>query len=297
MNPLVSVVIPNHNYAKYLRGSIDSVLQQTYSNIEVIVVDDGSTDDSRKIVESYGDAIVGIFQENQGVSVSRNNGVAASNGDYIAFLDADDAWLPAKIEKQVELLLADPSVGMAHAGLLEIDEHGAQFGVRTDGMEGWVYAEMLRFGRPVILGGGSSILVRRSAFDAVAGFDTRLSTSADWDFGYSIAARFKVGFVAEPLVLYRQHNANMHCNIRLMEHDSLIMLAKAFDTDDKDVLAIRRACYGQRHKVLAGSYLYYGQYSGFVRNLVKSLWFKPQLVGKYLRRLTTRRQKLRPIAE
>ncbi|HEY0656892.1 MAG TPA: glycosyltransferase family A protein, partial [Pyrinomonadaceae bacterium] len=100
--PKVSVIIPNYNYAKYIAETIDSVLAQTYPNLEVIVVDDGSKDDSLKILRSYGDKITVIEQKNQGVARARNIGTAYSNGEYIAFLDADDVWLPEKLARQME---------------------------------------------------------------------------------------------------------------------------------------------------------------------------------------------------
>src|SRR5438045_4325502 len=94
---LVSVVIPNYNYARYVGDAVDSVLGQTYADLEVIVVDDGSTDASRDVLLSYGDSVKTISQQNQGVSAARNNGVAASRGEFVAFLDADDLWLPEKV--------------------------------------------------------------------------------------------------------------------------------------------------------------------------------------------------------
>jgi glycosyltransferase involved in cell wall biosynthesis len=281
-NPLVSAIIPNYNYGQYLREAVDSVLAQTYPKIEIIVVDDGSKDESRKIIKSYGKKIKAIFQENQGVSAARNNGVAESSGEFVAFLDADDAWLPAKIEKQMELFSTDPTFGLVHAGIVEMDDAGNRLLERTDGMNGWVSEELLRFDRPVILGGGSGILVRREAFDEVSGFDTRLSTSADWDFFYQVGSRFKVGFVQDVLARYRVHGSNMHRNIPLMEHDTTIAWKKAFDTTDEKVLRLRNRSYGNLHKVLAGSYFRGGDYPSFLRHAAKSLWYKPQNIGYYL---------------
>lgn len=282
MKPLVSVIIPNYNYAQYLREAVDAVLAQTYPNIEVIIVDDGSKDDSREIIESYGGKIKAIFQKNQGVSAARNNGVSESAGEFVAFLDADDAWLPAKIEKQMDLFSADPTFGLVHAGVVEMDDTGNRLLERTDGMDGWVSEELLRFERPVILGGGSGILVRREAFDEVGGFDTRLSTSADWDFFYQVGSRFKVGFVQDILLRYRVHGSNMHGNIPQMEHDTIIAWEKAFNTIDEKVLRLRRRSYGNLHRALAGSYFQAGDYPAFFRNAAKSLWYKPQNIGYYL---------------
>jgi glycosyltransferase involved in cell wall biosynthesis len=279
MKPLVSVIIPNYNYAKYLREAVDSVLSQTYQHIEIIVVDDGSKDKSREIIESYGEKIKSILQKNQGVSAARNNGVAESKGEYIAFLDADDAWLPAKIEMEMEMFVADPEIGMVHVSIVEMGDAGNRLLERMDGMAGWISEEFLRFERPVVLGGGSGILVRRNAFDEVGGFDTRLSTSADWDFFYQVSSRFKVAFVPEILLKYRIHGSNMHGNIKVMEHDMMLGYEKAFANGAK---ANRRQCYGNLHKVLAGSYFRSGQYLEFVRHAMISIFKTPSNFGYFV---------------
>src|SRR5215204_4807622 len=102
LNPLVSVIIPNYNYAQYLTQTLDSVLSQTYPHVEIIVVDDGSTDGSQEVLRNYTDRVTWFQQRREGVSVARNRGVQESHGQLIAFLDADDVWLPAKLERQVE---------------------------------------------------------------------------------------------------------------------------------------------------------------------------------------------------
>src|SRR5437773_9320352 len=132
----VSVVIPNYNYAHFLREAIDSALAQTYKDIEVIVVDDGSTDASADVIASYDSRIHPVFSQNQGVAAARNRGVAESTGEYIAFLDADDAWLPTKIEKQVERFAADTALGLVHVGVEDIDGEGNPLLNRTVGLEG-----------------------------------------------------------------------------------------------------------------------------------------------------------------
>lgn len=102
MTNTVSVIIPNFNYGRFLKKTIDSVLEQTYPHIEIIVIDNGSTDNSREILERYGDRITIIFQTNLGQAVARNIGISSASGDFIALLDADDYWEPSKLEKQLE---------------------------------------------------------------------------------------------------------------------------------------------------------------------------------------------------
>lgn len=280
---LVSVVIPNYNYANYVREAIDSVLAQDYEDIEIIVIDDGSKDDSRIVLENYGDAITSIFQKNQGVAASRNNGVRASSGEFIAFLDADDAWQPTKVSKQVELFREQPELGLVHVGVDEIDSGGNSLVHRLEGVEGRVAPVLLLLKREGVLGGGSGFMVPRQVFDAVGGFDTRLSTSADWDLFYRIAVRYEVGFVPELLLRYRVHSSNMHSNVAALEHDMTLAFEKAFSAPEKDVEAVRRKAYGSLYQILAGSYFRARNYPAFIANSIKSLYFDPSNIAYFLR--------------
>jgi glycosyltransferase involved in cell wall biosynthesis len=288
VKPLVSVIIPNYNYAQYLREAIDSVLNQTYSNLEIIVVDDGSKDDSKKVLSGYGEKIKTIFQQNQGVSAARNNGAKASGGEFIAFLDADDVWLPEKIEKQIRKFGLDKNLGLVHVGVEEIDADGKRIQTLLNGLEGTVSHELLLLKRAVILGGGSGLMIPRKVFDEVGGFDLRLSTSADWDIFYRIASRYAVGFVSEILLKYRFHNSNMHGNIGRMEHDMMLGFEKAFSNG----ATVRKSeCYGNLHRTLAGSYFHAKQYSDFVRHTIRSIWNKPSNLGYFVQFPLRRLQK------
>jgi len=279
---VVSVVIPNYNYAQYLREAIDSALAQTYAKIEVIVVDDGSTDGSKGILESYGDKIAAIFQQNQGVSAARNNGISLAEGEFFAFLDADDVWLPEKIEKQIAEFQNNEDLGLVHVGVVEIDENGEPGKQRLDGGSGSaVSRNLLLFSGEGILGGGSGAVITRKAFDMVGGFDERLSTSADWDFFYQISSRFEVSFVPEILLKYRVHNSNMHANISVMEHDMLLAYEKAFDEEKN--WPFMAECYGVLYKTLSGSYFHNGDYWGFVRTAFESLLSNPRNLWYFLK--------------
>lgn len=281
VKPLVSVIIPNYNYAQYVGEAVESALSQTYSPIEVIVVDDGSTDCSLDLLKGFGSSIKLIVQKNAGVSEARNRGVQESTGTLIAFLDADDAWFAQKLEKQVMQFELDPALGMSHVGVVDIDEQGREIRRHSDGLEGNISRELLLFERPAILGGGSGVMIRKDAFQACGGFDTRLSTSADWDLFYQISDRFRVEFIPEVLVRYRIHGSNMHGNIARMESEMLAGFEKAFkDTDDED---LRRNSYGNLHRVLSGSYFRAGEYGQFIRHALKSISFRPANVRYFLR--------------
>lgn len=289
MQPLVSVVIPNYNYAQYLPHALNSVLAQTYPQVEIIVVDDGSTDGSDVVLCQYNERIRWFQHQRKGVSVARNRGVQESHGQLVAFLDADDVWLPTKLEKQVEKFLSDPDLGLVHCGWEAIDKMGAALDSHLDGLEGWVAKELLLLRRPTVLIVGSGAVVTRDVFEEIGGFDPRLSTSADWDFSYRVAIGRRVGFVPEVLVQYRLHDTNMHSNIRLMEHDTRIAFSKAFNSADKETQRLRRRSYGNLHMMLAGSFFRAGQRADFARHALKSLWLTPgnlrRLLGFPLRRL------------
>ena len=272
--PKVSVIIPNYNYGKYVSFAIDSVLNQTYPNIEVIVVDDGSKDNSKEILEGYGDKIKTIFQQNAGVSEARNNGVRESSGEFIAFLDADDIWMPEKIDKQMSRFAEDKALGLVNCGVEEILQTGEHLRFQTDGSEGWVAEKFLLFQTPTFAI-ASAGLIPRDIFKEVGGFDKELSTSADWDFGYRVASRYRIGIVHEPLVKYRIHGSNMHGNISLMERDMLLGYEKAFSQNDQNLIKIKRTAYGTLYQILAGSYFRAGNYMDFVRTATKSLLLKP----------------------
>lgn len=279
MSALVSVVIPNYNYAKYVREAVGSVLAQTYSPLEVIVVDDGSTDESESVLAEFGDAIKLVRQKNQGVSAARNNGIAESSGEYVAFLDADDVWMPEKIARQIELFENDSALGLTHVGVEDIDAEGNVLATNLDGLSGEVAADLLLLERAVILGGGSGLMVRRDLLAEIGGFDTRLSTSADWDLFYQSARRRPVGFLPEVLLKYRVHGANMHGNIPRMEREMLLGFEKAFATDtDVD----RRHAYGNLHRVLAGSYFRQRNYTQFAIHSIRSIWCRPRNIRYFV---------------
>ncbi|CAN5513579.1 hypothetical protein BH10ACI3_BH10ACI3_21940 [soil metagenome] len=280
---LVSVVIPNYNYAQYLSEAINSVLDQTYPDVEIIVVDDGSSDASKEILLSYGNRIETVLQQNQGVAAARNNGVKASSGEFIAFLDADDLWGAEKTEKQVNCFRNDEKLGLVHVGVSEIDSNGNSIGDKLEGGEGKMWQELLLFSGKGILGGGSGVMMPRTIFDEVGGFDERLSTSADWDLYFQISSRFEVGFVREPLLKYRVHNSNMHANIDVMERDMTLAFEKAFHPESPDLSAIKRRAFGSLHQNLAGSYFVARDYLPFIKHSLWSLAFNPGNIIHFLK--------------
>lgn len=271
----VSVVIPTYNYGRFIKEAISSVLDQTRSASEIIVVDDGSTDETAAVVAAFGEAVKYIRQDNAGVCAARNRGVSESTGELIAFLDADDTIEPSNLEKQVARFETDEEIGLVHCSMREFDdETGETIRLHMKGGEAHVADNLLLWDGPLIVAPGA-VIVSRKAFDRVGGFDTRMKVSEDWDFCYRVARLFKVGFVAEPLLNYRSHNASAHHNLENMERGMLMFYEKAFATDDPEILRLRRRAYGNFHKIMAGSYLHSGRVGKFLWHAAKSIWMRP----------------------
>jgi len=295
----VSVVIPTYNYGRYIAEAIDSALAQTYAPLEIIVVDDGSTDDTRAVLAPYGDKIRTICQQNAGVAAARNTGIAAARGEYIAFLDSDDLWHPRKLELQMARFDADPSLGLVHCGVEIFDSDGRTTGTIEHGLDGRIAAALLRLDEEVLSAPGTSIVVPRRVAEEVGGYDVRLAPSEDWDFCYRVAVRYPVAFVPELLVRYRLHGSGGHMNIPRMEHGMMLAFEKAFAVRDAEVQALRRSSYGRLHRILAGCYFQLRKPRPFVRHLVQSLRYDPRNLGyfaAYPWRVMRRRRAATPAA-
>ncbi len=207
--PLVSVIIPNFNYAKYLRQSIESVLNQTYENIELIVVDDGSTDDSVEILRNYSGCLRLIEQKNSGVSVARNTGLEFANGDYICFLDSDDSWEPHKIMMQISKFSSE-EVGVVYSAINICDDALNKEEISLARYKGEVADLYLKYPtRAIVNLGCSSAMIEARLAKMIGGFDADLNTSADWDYFRRLTAKTRVDFVDTPLVNYRRHKQSM----------------------------------------------------------------------------------------
>lgn len=255
MNPLVSIVITNYNCGRFVAEAIETALAQSYPNVEVIVVDDGSTDDSMKAIEAYRHRVRIVAQRNRGVSGARNTGIGESRGEFVAFFDADDLWRRDKLAKQLPLF-ANPSVGLVYCGVEYIDDAGRSLGTNVKGLKGRVLRDIALLRETVVLAGGSTAVVRRRLFDEVGGFDPELSTAADWDMWRRIACVAEIDVAREPLMKYRLRAGSMHRNPTVFEHDMLYGFARMFaDPAASDVRALKRRGYGKLYLMLSGSFL------------------------------------------
>lgn len=211
VKPLVSVVIPAFNASRYIEKSIDSVLNQTYKNFELIVVDDGSADDTGDIVRRImpGDARIKLLrQKNGGIASARNLAVRHSQGEFIAPLDADDLWHPTYLEKQVGCMLKAPqSVAVVYAWSQDIDEEGKLTGqFHASNIEGYVYETLLSH---YFLANATSVLIRRSVFEKVGSYDSNFARCEDWNLMARLARKYEFRVVKEFLVLYRKRRESM----------------------------------------------------------------------------------------
>ncbi|HIK04013.1 MAG TPA: glycosyltransferase family 2 protein [Trichormus sp. M33_DOE_039] len=214
--PLVSVIIPAYNAAAFIERTLHSVINQTYANIEVMVVDDGSDDKTSEIVQSIvqkDDRVSLLHQQNSGVAAARNLAIKYAKGEFIAPIDADDIWYPQNLEKQVQCFQAsDSSVGLVYAWSIVIDENDNPVGdFHVAEYEGEVYIALLYSN---FLGNASSSLIRRSCLEIVGGYDCELKANGcqgceDWDLYLRIAERYQVRVVPEFLIGYRQTTASM----------------------------------------------------------------------------------------
>jgi O-antigen/teichoic acid export membrane protein/glycosyltransferase involved in cell wall biosynthesis len=208
MNPAVSVIVTTYNYGHYLAEALTSVQCQTFTDWELIVIDDGSCDDTPTIVERFlADPRVRYHRiEHAGPSAARNLGLRLARAPLVAFLDADDLWLREKLERQVALFEADPTLGVVYSRRLLIDEQGRELVFREAELQrGQVLEAMFRNNFVCF----SSAMVRRSVFEVVGSFDEKLPLAVDYDLWLRVARRYRFDYVDKPLVKYRTGHANL----------------------------------------------------------------------------------------
>jgi glycosyltransferase involved in cell wall biosynthesis len=202
----VSVILPTHNRPDLLNRAIDSVIDQTYDNIELLIVDDSSETDTESIVEEYNDRRIRYFEheQNQGPAAARNTGIEQATGDYIAFLDDDDEWRHSKLEKQVPLLEKQPpDVGLVYCWMNYYTQSGELVREYHPTYKGYVFPHVLDGQR---IGGCPTLLVRKEVVQEIDGFDESIHRGDDGDFIRRVCKEYKVTYVSEVLVnVYTQH--------------------------------------------------------------------------------------------
>jgi len=263
--PEVSVIIPSYNSAKYLTDAVESVLNQTFRDYEVLVIDDGSTDDTEAVMRRYGEPVRYIRQPNSGVANTRNRGINESHGRYVAFLDADDTWRHDKLEAQFAALRRNPRYQTCYTAFTVVNSDLRPLCITRSRRHGGALEDLLLRGN--VVGSVCTVLCDRSLLIATGGFDPSLSQCADWDMWVRIARRTEFLYLDLPLATYRQHGANMSRDAGLLERDSLRVLEKGFDMPclGDSITKRRRAAFARNYMVLAGTYFHAGCYGDFFR--------------------------------
>lgn len=282
----ISIIIPAYNAEKFILETVNSVLAQTFTDFEIIVSDDGSTDSTATIISGFDDPrIKYLHSPNAGVSTARNKGAALATGDYLAFLDADDLFYLENLNKKIQFLKFHPEYDLVFSDCDVIDENGNKTGEQLIGNDEDVMTNLLSWNNTVIPG-PSSILVSRKAYGQTGGFDAKFSTAADQDFFFRIAAEFRCARIAERLTAYRKHGSNMHMNIALMEKDHIGVYRKASQNNLFKDSRFRRKCFAKLYMILAGSWWVNGNNkSRGLYFMMRSVALQPSMIFRLIKKI------------
>jgi len=224
--PLVSVVIPAYNAAHFIRTAVDSVLAQTWPHREVLVIDDGSTDDTTRALQAYGEAIRIISKPNGGLSSARNRGIQEARGKYVAFLDADDHWLPEKLARQVEVMEGNPQVGFCSTATQVEAPDGEKLNNWPCPILQGSLLETLFLQNGAIPGSGSGVMIRRHLFEEIGLFDESLKSLEDIDMWMRLAAVTSYRCIDEALTVIVKHPDSMSRNLEAMRGAAILVMKK-----------------------------------------------------------------------
>lgn len=261
-DPLVSIVTPVYNGEQYILETIESALAQTYKNIELIIINDGSTDNSAAIIKPFlkDSRVIYIEQKNTGVAAARNAAIKHAQGKYVGFLDQDDLWLNNKLEIQIAALEQDESIALVHSKQSFIDSHGnvIQYDWIT-GASGYCFEDMFKKNRIAVL----TVLIRKSIFDEIGLFNEQLSGADDYEMWLRVILKYPVKYIDQSLVFYRFHDSNISKNsfkMTILEHKVITTIIfehpEAYDLVGKK--AVRARLYELNHQ-LGGWYSWHNQ--------------------------------------
>jgi len=258
----VSIIIPAYNKAELTVKTVDSVLKQTYPNIEILVVDDGSTDNTREVLSSYQDKIRYIYKENGGASSARNFGIKKAKGEFIGFVDCDDLYARDKVELSVTYLKKNPDFGYLHTGACFIDEKDEIVGDYSHPMsqqQGWVSRRLILHNFIC----NSTVFMRKSALERTGFFDEEIFTPADWDMWIRLAEIVQIGYIDYPLTYYRVSDNFVFSRLKRAEKEERFVIEKYFKRNIHMGNIFKR-------RVLSNLYLRFAQ-CYFLKNNIKLL--------------------------
>jgi glycosyltransferase involved in cell wall biosynthesis len=244
--PTISVLIPAYNAQRTILETINSVRQQTFKDIEIIVIDDGSGDRTVELLESIQDERLKVYSyPNTGVATARNRGIEHASGEYISFIDADDLWTEEKLEKQLEALQKNLEAGVAYSWMIcmvETDnraENTTFFSGKKVTFTGNIYSQLLL---EDFIGSGSNILARRQAIQSVGKFDSSLESCEDWDYCLRLAARWDFALVPQHQIIYRQIAGleNISSKTSRMERVGIATIEKAYKAAPSELQYLKK---------------------------------------------------------
>ncbi|WP_375512534.1 glycosyltransferase family 2 protein [uncultured Nostoc sp.] len=260
--PNVSVIIPTFQRADLVSETIESVLAQTYTDYEIIVVNDGSTDNTREVLAKFKDKITVIDQENKGLATARNTGIMASQGQYIAFVDDDDLWIPNKLEKQIPCFESNPNIGLVYSNIVFFDDNCVftskiwPKGSHPPGvLKSWMLFMVDYIPVP-------TVVVRRECLDKVGLFDQTLTSCEDYDLWLRIIEKFSVHFLNKTVAFYRQSVNSMSTNKERMLVNEIRVKEKAFSRNlilKKLPLKLLDQSFYSKYLTLAHFYIHHYQ--------------------------------------
>ena len=277
----VSIIIPAYNAESTILETIESVQKQTFSDWELIVIDDGSTDRSLEILSTVTDSRLMVFSyKNAGVSVARNRGISHAKSDFIAFLDADDLWTPDKLELQLAALKKHPEAGVAYSWTMNMNSTGDTFysGDKVY-FQGNVYVELLISN---FIANGSNLLIRREAIESIGEFDPNLIPCEDWDYYLRLASEWHFVLVPKPQILYRQSSRSQSAKVDVMEKGYLAVINKAFKVAPRELQLLKNKSLANAYQYFTGIQLASITNTKQLRQAAHKLWkaisFEPQIL-------------------
>jgi glycosyltransferase involved in cell wall biosynthesis len=273
--PKVSVIIPTFNRAQSVGKAINSVLKQTYQDFETIVVDDGSTDNTKLTVDSYGNSVKYLYQANSGAGSARNTGISNSTGEYIAFLDSDDFFAEQNLEKKISILEEQLQIGWIYSDWQFVDEQGAflkkgsvQHDYSKKRLSGNIFAELF-YKRNFIT--PSTVIVRRSVLDHVGYFDPMIPSQEEYDLWLRISAKYSIHYIDEILVFRTIHGAMLSSDFGKWAHGNALIIDKMETILPNNFSVSRfvlRRMHADKYTFLGRDYIERGQY----RRALSAYW-------------------------
>jgi glycosyltransferase involved in cell wall biosynthesis len=278
IKPLVSVIIPAYNAARTLETTVQSVYGQSLQDFEIVIVDDGSKDNTLEVarrIAASDSRIKVVAQSNSGAAAARNAGIKAATGEYVAFLDADDLWLPQKLERQIALLNSEKDAAAVQTGAYYVNDDLEVLSVRPCVIPEDVLLETLLFRSfPALM---STLLVKRSAFDKIGLLNTKLVILEDWELAIRLSRFCNLKSIEEPLALYRNYPGNRSRDLSIHIEPGHIILEKLFQdpTLPAHIKQRKALIYSTFYRMLSGAAFNVSKYGETLKFGIKSLLTHP----------------------